>query len=174
MKNDRRLNTYMGKLKKYLIAIALLFTSLTVDNKAGVIIANSFPHMRPHILPVISHVTVPQIVSDNLKKIKVHLTCYWAHGSGTDSWSERKESSTGTPLKSGVSAAVDPRVIPYYSKIKIPNGPTLIAHDTGTSVINRKASHGKLPIVDVFFNTEREAMLFAENNPEVVVVTIIN
>jgi 3D (Asp-Asp-Asp) domain-containing protein len=106
------------------------------------------------------------------KEIKVRLTAYWAKGSGTDSWSAKRQSSTGATLKPNRSVAVDPKIIPYFSKLYIPNLGFRFAHDTGTDVIRKKASHGKYPIVDIFFMTEKEAMRFVNNNPKVVKVAV--
>ena len=106
------------------------------------------------------------------KEIKVRLTAYWARGSDTDSWSAKRQSSTGATLKPNRSVAVDPRIIPYFSKLYIPNLGFRFAHDTGTAVINKKASKGKYPVVDIFFMTEKEAMRFVNNNPKIVKVAI--
>lgn len=106
------------------------------------------------------------------KEIKVRLTAYWARGSDTDSWSAKRQSSTGATLKPNKSVAVDPKIIPYFSKLYIPNLGFRFAHDTGTDVIRKKASHGKYPIVDIFFMTEKEAMRFVNNNPKVVKVAV--
>jgi 3D (Asp-Asp-Asp) domain-containing protein len=106
------------------------------------------------------------------KEIKVRLTAYWAKGSGTDSWSAKRQSSTGATLKPNKSVAVDPRIIPYFSKLYIPNLGFRFAHDTGTDVIRKKASHGKYPVVDIFFMTEKEAMRFVNSNPKIVKVAV--
>ena len=106
------------------------------------------------------------------KEIKVRLTAYWAKGSDTDSWSAKRQSSTGATLKPNKSVAVDPRIIPYFSRLYIPNLGFRFAHDTGTAVINKKASKGKYPVVDIFFMTEKEAMRFVNNNPKVVKVAV--
>jgi len=106
------------------------------------------------------------------KEIKVRLTAYWAKGSDTDSWSAKRQSSTGATLKPNKSVAVDPRIIPYFSKLYIPNLGFRFAHDTGTDVIRKKASGGKYPVVDIFFMTEKEAMRFVNNNPKIVKVAV--
>ena len=106
------------------------------------------------------------------KEIKVRLTAYWAKGSDTDSDTAKRRSSTGATLKPNKSVAVDPRIIPYFSKLYIPNLGFRFAHDTGTDVIRKKASHGKYPIVDIFFMTEKEAMRFVNNNPKIVKVAV--
>jgi len=106
------------------------------------------------------------------KEIKVRLTAYWAKGSDTDSDTARRKSSTGATLKPNRSVAVDPRIIPYFSKLYIPNLGFRFAHDTGTDVKNRKASGGKYPIIDIFFMTEKEAMRFVNSNPKIVKVAV--
>ena len=106
------------------------------------------------------------------KEIKVRLTAYWAKGSDTDSDTARRKSSTGATLKPNRSVAVDPRIIPYFSKLYIPNLGYRIAHDTGTAVVKKKASKGKYPVVDIFFMTEKEAMRFVNNNPKIVKIAV--
>ena len=106
------------------------------------------------------------------KEIKVRLTAYWAKGSDTDSDTAKRRSSTGATLKPNKSVAVDPRIIPYFSRLYIPNLGFRFAHDTGTDVIRKKASHGKYPIVDIFFMTEKEAMRFVNNNPKIVKIAV--
>ncbi len=88
------------------------------------------------------------------KKIKVRITGYWP---GEDEWSSRYQSSTGTRLRAGRHCAVDPDIIPLWSKIRILNGKReWLAVDTGTAVKSKKASRGKLPVVDVFAASEHQ------------------
>jgi len=130
----------------------------------------------PSTKPIISNKDkmVDNFIKTNTakKEIKVRLTAYWARGTGTDSWSAKRQSSTGATLKPNKSVAVDPRIIPYFSKLYIPNLGFRFAHDTGTDVIRKKASHGKYPVVDIFFMTEKEAMRFVNNNPKIVKVAV--
>ena len=95
------------------------------------------------------------------KKIKVRLTAYWC---GQDPDTSRFKSSTGYTLKPGKSCAVDPKIIPYGSTVVI-NGKEFKAIDTGTAVVSKKASREKLPVVDLFFKTERQAMLALNQFP---------
>jgi 3D (Asp-Asp-Asp) domain-containing protein len=86
------------------------------------------------------------------KTIKARITAYWL-GEDEFGW----KSSTGKRLVSGKSCAVDPKVIPYGTTLLI-EGKAYHAHDTGTAVISRKASgKTKLPVVDLFYATERQA-----------------
>ena len=118
--------------------------------------------------------TIQQFIKNNVpkKELKVRITAYWAKGGDTDSWSAKRQSSTGVRLKPNVSVAVDPRIIPYFSRVYIPNLGMRIAHDTGTDVIRRKASRGKYPVIDIFFLHKKDALKFANNNPKIVKVAV--
>jgi 3D (Asp-Asp-Asp) domain-containing protein len=74
-------------------------------------------------------------------------------------------------LRAGRHCAVDPDIIPMWSKIRILNGKReWVAVDTGTAVKSKKASRGKLPIVDVF--AASEAQFKAMRLPKVAMVEI--
>jgi len=94
------------------------------------------------------------------KRIKVRLTAYWV---GQDRWTSKYQSSTGSKLIAGYSCAVDPYVIPYGSTVTlVKTGRQFRAVDTGTAVVNRKSEWWKprkkrLPVVDLFFKSEKEA-----------------
>ena len=86
------------------------------------------------------------------KTIKARITAYWL---GEDEFGYK--SSTGKRLVSGKSCAVDPKLIPYGTTLLI-EGKAYQAHDTGTAVISRKASgKSRLPVVDLFYASERQA-----------------
>ena len=115
-------------------------------------------------------------VSTSTKKILARVTVYWAKGSGTDPWSAKKMSSTGTKLQCGAHAAVDPKVIPYGSKLKLSKGNKELvvkAVDTGSHVKKRKAAiamaktnlEKQAPVVDLFFEHKSAALAYARNNP---------
>jgi len=117
---------------------------------------------------------IPKTNNNSFKVMTVRLTVYWAKGGGTDYYSSKKQSSTGYTLKQGESIAVDPRIIPYRKEVIIPNIGIVKAVDTGTAVIQKKASNGKLPVIDVFFEHKKDAMLFANRYPKVVKVAVLN
>ena len=126
--------------------------------------------MRNIVIALAMLFSIPTLASNVLietepkkptKKIKVRLTAYWC---GQDPDTSRFKSSTGYTLKSGRTCAVDPRIIPYGSTVII-GGKEFKAIDTGTAVIAKKASHGKLPVVDLFYKTERQAMVALGNMP---------
>jgi len=102
------------------------------------------------------------------KRMKVRITGYWP---GEDEWSSRYQSSTGTRLRAGRHCAVDPDIIPLWSKIKILNGKReWVAVDTGTAVKSKKASKGRMPVVDVFASSE--AQFNAMRLPKVATVEV--
>src|SRR5438477_13069134 len=68
------------------------------------------------------------------------VTVYWARaGRGGDQYTRQHKSATGQRLQQ-CHCAVDPRKIPYGSRVVLPDGTTLSAVDTGTAVRNRKAA----------------------------------
>jgi len=110
----------------------------------------------------------PESKRIDVKKIKVRITGYWP---GEDEWSSRFQSSTGTRLRAGRHCAVDPDIIPLWSKIKILNCKReWVAVDTGTAVKSKKASGGKLPVIDVF--AASEAQFNAMRLPKVATVEV--
>lgn len=117
---------------------------------------------------------IPKTNNSGFKIMTVRLTVYWARGGDTDYYSSKKRSSTGYTLKQGESIAVDPRIIPYRKEVIIPNIGIVKAVDTGSAVVAKKASNGKLPVIDVFFEHKKDAMLFANRYPKVVKVAVIN
>ena len=149
------------KISVLLLASCILFKSEITSSSKKPIIFN-----KDQMVDSFIKNAVPK------KEIKVRLTAYWAKGSNTDSWSAKRQSSTGATLKPNKSVAVDPRIIPYFSKLYIPNLGFRFAHDTGTAVVKKKASKGKYPVVDIFFMTEKEAMRFVNSNPKVVKVAV--
>lgn len=67
--------------------------------------------------------------------------------------------STGRYATEGVTVAVDPKIIPYGSRVRIPEVDGLVgdgwflAQDTGSAVKSRKASRrwgSRAPVVDVY------------------------
>jgi len=109
------------------------------------------------------------------------VTVYWAHGGrGADRYTRQHKSATGLRLQQG-HCAVDPRKIPYGSRVVLPDGTALSAVDTGTAVRNRKAARRlgqTIPerdavVIDKFFETKRQALAWANSNPPFVNVKVI-
>ena len=109
------------------------------------------------------------------------VTVYWARGGrGGDRYTRQHKSATGQRLQQG-HCAVDPRKIPYGSRVVLPDGTTLSAVDTGTAVRNRKAARrsGRTSyernavVIDKFFENKRQALAWANSNPPFVSVKVI-
>jgi 3D (Asp-Asp-Asp) domain-containing protein len=110
----------------------------------------------------------PDAKKIDVKKIKVRITGYWP---GEDEWSSRYQSSTGTRLRAGRHCAVDPDIIPLWSRIRVIGAKReWVAVDTGTAVKSKKASGGKLPVIDVF--AASESQFKAMRLPKVAMVEI--
>jgi len=109
------------------------------------------------------------------------VTVYWARGGhGADRYTRQHRSATGMKLHVG-HCAVDPKKIPYGSRVVLPDGTTLSAVDTGSAVRNRKAARraGRNPnernavVIDKFFETKQQALAWANSNPPFVNVKVI-
>ncbi len=107
------------------------------------------------------------------------VTVYWASGGkGSDHWTRRHICSTGARLQAG-HCAVDPRRIPYGSKVTLPDG-TLLAVDTGSAVRSRKAARlsgrnaneRSAIVIDRFFETKQQALAWAGRNPYFMFVRV--
>jgi 3D (Asp-Asp-Asp) domain-containing protein len=102
------------------------------------------------------------------------ITVYW-HDEG----SGEHASWNGTQLHSG-HCAVDPKKIPYASKVVFPDA-ACIAVDSGPNVVNRKAARscGRNPaqrnaiVVDRFFDTKQEALAWSKAHPHFMAVRIL-
>ena len=109
------------------------------------------------------------------------ITVYWARGGrGADRYSRQHKSATGMRLHVG-HCAVDPKKIPYGSRVVLPDGTTLSAVDTGSAVRNRKAARraGRTSVeksavvIDKFFETKQQALAWANSNPPFVSVKVV-
>lgn len=113
------------------------------------------------------------------QSLLARVTVYWASGGGgSDRWTRRHVCSTGVRLAAG-HCAVDPRRIPYGSRVTLPDA-TLVAVDTGSAVISRKAARraGRTAlersalVVDRFFETKQQALSWASRNPYFMLVRV--
>jgi 3D (Asp-Asp-Asp) domain-containing protein len=106
------------------------------------------------------------------ESILARVTSYWADEGS-------KYASTGRRLRPG-HCAVDPKRIPYGSKVVFPDA-VCTAVDTGAAVISRKAarrsgrttSQLKAIVVDLFFETKREADRWSNAHPEFMMLRVI-
>jgi 3D (Asp-Asp-Asp) domain-containing protein len=106
------------------------------------------------------------------ESILARVTSYWA-GEGS------KYASTGRRLRVG-HCAVDPKRIPYGCKVIFPDR-ACTAVDTGPAVASRKAarlcgrtaSQLKAIVVDRFFETKREAMVWTNTHPHFMTLQVV-
>jgi 3D (Asp-Asp-Asp) domain-containing protein len=106
------------------------------------------------------------------ESVLARVTSYWA-GEGS------KFASTGRRLRPG-HCAVDPKRIPYGSKVVFPDA-VCTAVDTGTAVVSRKAarlcgrtaSQLKAIVVDRFFDTKQEAKEWSNAHSEFMVLRVV-
>jgi 3D (Asp-Asp-Asp) domain-containing protein len=102
------------------------------------------------------------------------LTAYWP---GEDYYTSHKRSATGVRLRDGY-CAVDSRIIPYGSVVKIPGVGDYLAVDTGTAVISRKAAkesgHNSQErsalVIDLYFASRKAGELFSREGPKFAMV----
>jgi 3D (Asp-Asp-Asp) domain-containing protein len=121
---------------------------------------------------VIFLLSLASAASAREESILARVTSYWP--------GERpKFASTGRRLRAG-HCAVDPKRIPYGSKVVFPDR-ACIAVDTGPAVVSRKAarlcgqtaSQLKAIVVDRFFETKREAMAWTNAHPHFMTLQVI-
>ena len=114
------------------------------------------------------------------QSVLARVTVYWASGGrGSDSYTRQHKSATGVRLRSG-HCAVDPRQIPYGSKVVLSDG-VFTAVDTGSALVSRKAARraGRTPsernaiVIDRFFETKRQALSWANTHPAFMTVQVI-
>jgi 3D (Asp-Asp-Asp) domain-containing protein len=114
-------------------------------------------------------------------KIETHLarvTAYWP-GEGAD-YTARGLSSSGVQLRDG-HCAVDPKVIPYGSMVKIAGVGEYVAVDTGPAVVSRRAARqaGRTSrernalVVDVYCSSRSKARVFEANAPDFAVINVV-
>ena len=107
------------------------------------------------------------------ESVLARVTSYWA-GEGSEI-----RRCTGRRLRSG-HCAVDPKRIPYGSKVVFPDR-ACTAVDTGPAVVSRKAarlcgrtaSQLKAIVVDRFFETKREAMAWTNAHPHFMTLQVV-
>lgn len=128
--------------------------------------------------------SLPSVFASNNPRdnsLLARVTVYWARGGrGSDRYTRQHKSATGTRLHVG-HCAVDPRKIPYGSRVVLPDGSSLSAVDTGSAVRNRKAARRlgrdtnerNALVIDKFFETKQQALAWANSNPPFVNVKVL-
>lgn len=109
---------------------------------------------------------VKETVKKSEKEILVRVTSY---DKMEGNWTRKGKTASGMPLIDRKTAAVDPKVFPYGSIIKLPEiGVTVVANDTGSAVKSRKAAiKNKIdcPVIDLYFESKWDANKFAKEGP---------
>jgi hypothetical protein len=108
------------------------------------------------------------------QSVFARITVYW-HGEG----SGEHASWNGARLRDG-HCAVDPKKIPYGSKVVFPDA-VCVALDTGPDVVNRKAARSrgrtaaerKAIVVDRFFDNKQHALAWAKAHPDFMTLRIL-
>ena len=108
------------------------------------------------------------------ESVLARVTSYWANEGASG-----KFASTGRRLRAG-HCAVDPKRIPYGSKVVFPDG-ACTAVDTGSAVVSRKAaracgrtaSQRNAIVVDRYFETRRDAIAWTNAHPEFMTVQVV-
>lgn len=88
------------------------------------------------------------------------------------------QTSTGNKPVCGKTIAVDPRIIPYGSKVIIPKmGKEFVAHDTGPAVksklASRKLGKPEVIVVDIFCKSRAEAQRRIKAYPMFMKIKIV-
>jgi 3D (Asp-Asp-Asp) domain-containing protein len=101
----------------------------------------------------------------NAKEYLARVTYYWTYPNIT---------STGVKPQAGKTIAVDPKIIPYGSKVHIPEmNKTYIAENTGPAVVSKKASQGKTIVVDIYCKTKAEADVLIKKYPPYMKIQVL-
>jgi hypothetical protein len=111
----------------------------------------------------------------NERSTLARVTVYW-HGEG----SGEHAAWNGTRLREE-HCAVDPKRIPYGSKVVFPDAEECVAVDSGPDVINRKAARlcGRKAaernaiVIDRFFDSKQKALEWAQTHPHFMTVRIL-
>jgi 3D (Asp-Asp-Asp) domain-containing protein len=114
------------------------------------------------------------------QSLLARVTVYWASGGGgSDRWTRKHQTATNVRLRAG-HCAVDPKRIPYGSKVLFPDA-ALTAVDTGKHVVSRKAARksGRTApernalVIDRFFETKKQALGWARTHPHFMTLRIL-
>jgi hypothetical protein len=111
----------------------------------------------------------------NEESLLARVTVYWATGIAKCD----RAHFNGARLRAG-HCAVDPKKIPYGSRVFFPDGPC-VAVDTGPAVIDRKAARlsgrnrceRNAPVVDRFFETKEAAVAWERAHPHFMTLRVV-
>lgn len=101
---------------------------------------------------------VEEEFEEEVEPIKFKVTAYCPCKKCSGKWG--KMTSTGVIAKAGRTIAVDPKYIPYGTKVTI-NGNTYVAEDCGGAIKGNR--------IDIYFDSHQEALAFGVQYLEGVV-----
>jgi hypothetical protein len=137
--------------------------------------------MRGLIIIIAVFLAVPVALAGE-ESLLARVTVYWASGGGgSDRDTRQHKTATGLRLRTG-HCAVDPRHIPYGSRVVLADGTSLAAVDTGSAVRNREAARRSgrtinernAVVVDRFFETKSQALAWANRHPAFMPVRVLS
>ena len=128
-----------------------------------------------HLMLMVGVVAGPPSMFAREQSILARITVYWPSGGGVE-----RASSNGIKLQTG-HCAVDPKKIPYGSKVIFPDV-ACVAVDSGPAVVSRTAARkcAKTPaqrdalVIDRYFESRSEALAWAAAHPHFMTVRVID
>lgn len=100
-----------------------------------------------------------------VRKVLALVTAYCPCEKCCGKFSEFALTSKGRDAKKTRGVAVDPKMIAYWSKVKIPGQGTFIADDTGGAM--RQSGKKGITHIDLRFHSHKEALQFGRKNIEI-------
>jgi 3D (Asp-Asp-Asp) domain-containing protein len=128
--------------------------------------------MKRAILSTVFGISLASIALGAEQSVLARVTVYWRdEGQCCASWN-------GARLREG-HCAVDPKKIPYGSKVSFPDT-TCVAVDTGPAVVSRKAarrsgrtaSERNAMVIDRYFETKQQAVAWTKTHPHFMIVRV--
>lgn len=110
------------------------------------------------------------INTTNSSSTKVRVTFY---SKGEDKWGDKISSCPKKRAKVGVTAAADPNLFSYGTKILLKHpliekyfgDEEFLVEDTGTDVKKKKASNGKTPVIDLYVERKSRIRFLEQRIP---------
>ena len=146
------------------IAIGLLLLIAVCLNKAVSTVPTSA--MQPSQPQTIVETQIPEIKNNEPKIEIINLGIFKCTAYCGENYphicndGDASNTATGAKPEAGRTISVDPRLIPYGTKVII-DGRTYIAEDCGGSIKDKR--------VDIFFNTHQEALNFGIQYKEIYI-----
>lgn len=130
-------------MRKLIIATMFLFLFFTIET------TSQKQDIEPVQIRIFDTIEIPEPIKLNKVKFigRFKVTAYCPCTSCSDDWGTK--TSTGATATQGRTIAVDPRVIPYGTKVMF-GGNTYIAEDCGGAIKENR--------IDLYFNSHSTAL----------------